>query len=62
MATRKITITLDEDQVDAIRALVGAGRAANISAFVKHAVNVVLSMRRDGEKCWMTRCDRPAAL
>lgn len=42
MATVKITITLQDDQVEAIRALVAAGRAANISAFVQHAVGVAL--------------------
>jgi Arc/MetJ-type ribon-helix-helix transcriptional regulator len=42
MATRKITIRLNDDQVDAIRALVDAGQAANVSAFVKHAVKVAL--------------------
>jgi Arc/MetJ-type ribon-helix-helix transcriptional regulator len=43
MATQKITITLDQDQVREIRELVAAGRAANVSAFIKHAVNVALS-------------------
>jgi Arc/MetJ-type ribon-helix-helix transcriptional regulator len=43
MATRKITVTLDDDQVEEIRALVGAGQAPNISGFVKHAVRVALS-------------------
>ena len=43
MATTKITITLDDDQVQEIRALVAAGGAANISGFVKHAVGVALS-------------------
>ena len=42
MATRKITITLDDDQVQAIRALVAVGQAANVSAFVQHAVGVAL--------------------
>lgn len=42
MATTKITITLQDDQVEEIRALVGAGQAASISAFVKHAVGVAL--------------------
>jgi hypothetical protein len=31
MATRKITITLEDHQIDEIRALVGAGEAANVS-------------------------------
>jgi Arc/MetJ-type ribon-helix-helix transcriptional regulator len=43
MATTKITITLADDQLQEIRALVAAGEAANISAFVKHAVGIALS-------------------
>ncbi len=43
MATRKVTITLPEKQLSAIRALVEAGKAPNVSAFVKHAVNVSLA-------------------
>jgi Arc/MetJ-type ribon-helix-helix transcriptional regulator len=43
MATTKITITLPDDQLDEIRALISAGAAANVSAFVKHAVRVALS-------------------
>ena len=43
MATTKITITLPDDQLDEIRSLVKAGRATNVSAFVKHAVGVALS-------------------
>ncbi len=42
MATTKITITLEKDQVDEIRALVAAGQAPNVSAFVKHAVKIAL--------------------
>ena len=42
MATTKITITLQADQVEAIRALVAAGRSPNVSAFVQHAVGVAL--------------------
>jgi Arc/MetJ-type ribon-helix-helix transcriptional regulator len=42
MATTKITITLPDRQLDEIRALVAAGTAASISAFVKHAVGVAL--------------------
>jgi Arc/MetJ-type ribon-helix-helix transcriptional regulator len=42
MATQKITVTLDDDQVQEIRALVAAGQAANVSAFVQHAVGVAL--------------------
>jgi Arc/MetJ-type ribon-helix-helix transcriptional regulator len=42
MATRKVTITLDEVQLDQIRALVQAGTAASVSGFVQHAVAVAL--------------------
>lgn len=42
MATRKLTITLDEEQVLLIRNLVSAGRAASVSGFVQHAVGVAL--------------------
>ncbi len=43
MATRKITITLGDDQLQAIHALVAGGQARNVSAFVQHAVGVALS-------------------
>jgi Arc/MetJ-type ribon-helix-helix transcriptional regulator len=42
MATTKVTITLDEDQVDRVRALVEAGTASSVSGFVQHAVAVAL--------------------
>ncbi len=42
MATRKITVTLEETQVGQIRALVDAGTAASVSGFVQHAVAVAL--------------------
>jgi Arc/MetJ-type ribon-helix-helix transcriptional regulator len=42
MATKKITITLPDSQLEEIRALVTAGGAANVSAFVQHAVGVAL--------------------
>lgn len=42
MATTKITITLEDDQLEEVRTLVAAGKAASISAFVKHAVRVAL--------------------
>jgi len=42
MATTKITITLENNQLAEIRALVAAGAAASVSAFVKHAVGVAL--------------------
>ncbi|MBL8221414.1 MAG: hypothetical protein JNL62_19425 [Bryobacterales bacterium] len=43
MATTKITVTLDNSQLNEVRALVAAGQAANISAFVKHAVSIALA-------------------
>jgi Arc/MetJ-type ribon-helix-helix transcriptional regulator len=43
MATVKITITLQEEQVENIRALVAAGQAASVSGFVQHAIGVALS-------------------
>lgn len=42
MATRKVTVTLEESQLDAIRKLVDAGSAASVSGFVQHAVSVAL--------------------
>jgi Arc/MetJ-type ribon-helix-helix transcriptional regulator len=42
MATTKVTITLDDDQLDEIRQFVASGRASSVSAFVKHAVGIAL--------------------
>jgi Arc/MetJ-type ribon-helix-helix transcriptional regulator len=42
MASMKITITLDDENVQQIRNLVKAGRAASVSGFVQHAVGVAL--------------------
>lgn len=42
MATRKVTVTLDESQLDQIRALVDTGTASSVSGFVQHAVSVAL--------------------
>jgi Arc/MetJ-type ribon-helix-helix transcriptional regulator len=42
MATRKVTVTLDEIQIEQIRALVDGGTAASVSGFVQHAVAVAL--------------------
>lgn len=42
MATTKVTITLPDGQLAEIRALVAGGKAAGVSAFVKHAVGVAL--------------------
>lgn len=43
MATKKVTITLEVEQLDAIRGLVDARTAKSVSAFVQHAVGVSLS-------------------
>lgn len=42
MATKKVTVTIPEEQLDEIRALVDAGQASSISGFVQHAVGVSL--------------------
>jgi Arc/MetJ-type ribon-helix-helix transcriptional regulator len=42
MATRKVTVTLEDSQVDAMRKLVDAGSAPSVSGFVQHAVSVAL--------------------
>ena len=42
MATIKLTITLDDDQLEEVRRLVAAGKASSVSGFVKHAVGVAL--------------------
>ena len=42
MATRKVTVTLEEGQLARIRDLVSAGTAASISGFVQDAVSVAL--------------------
>jgi Arc/MetJ-type ribon-helix-helix transcriptional regulator len=42
MATKKVTVTLDEAQLQRIRAIVEAGSAASVSGFVQHAVSVAL--------------------
>jgi Arc/MetJ-type ribon-helix-helix transcriptional regulator len=43
MATTKVTVTLDDEQIAAIRRLVSSGQAENISQFVRHAVSVSLA-------------------
>ena len=42
MATKKITVTLDEEQLERVRRVVAAGKAASVSGFVQHAVSVSL--------------------
>lgn len=42
MASKKVTITLDPEQLAQVKALVEAGRAASVSGFVQHAIAVAL--------------------
>ena len=42
MATKKVTITLDVEHLNAIRSLVDARTTKSVSAFVQHAVCVSL--------------------
>ena len=42
MATKKITVTIEEDQFDRIQSLVTGGKAKSVSGFVQHAVGVAL--------------------
>jgi Arc/MetJ-type ribon-helix-helix transcriptional regulator len=43
VATLKITVTLEREQVNEIRALVAAGVMPNVSALAKHGVQVALA-------------------
>jgi hypothetical protein len=43
MATKKVTVTLQAEQLAAIRKLVGDGTAESVSGFVQHAVSVSLA-------------------
>ena len=42
MATKKVTVTIDEAQLERIRSLVGSRAATSVSGFVQHAVGVAL--------------------
>lgn len=42
MATTKLTITLDDAQLDEIRRLVAVRKASSVSGFVRHAVEVAI--------------------
>jgi Arc/MetJ-type ribon-helix-helix transcriptional regulator len=42
MATRKVTITIEETHLEAIRSLVRTGAASSVSGFVQDAVSTVL--------------------
>ena len=43
MATTRVTVTIEDEQLSAIRQLVSSGKAANVSQFVKHAVAACLA-------------------
>jgi hypothetical protein len=43
MATSKVTITLDNEQLAAVRRLVATGKADSVSGFVAHSVGVSLA-------------------
>ena len=43
MATTKVTITLEDEQLAAIREFVASGKTESVSGFVKHAVTVSLA-------------------
>ena len=43
MASKKVTVTLDEIQLEQIRSLVRAGTTPTVSGFVQHAVAVALN-------------------
>lgn len=43
MATKKVTITLETEQLNAIQSLVRSGTTKSVSGFVQHAVDVSLS-------------------
>jgi Arc/MetJ-type ribon-helix-helix transcriptional regulator len=43
MATTKVTVTLEDEQLAAIRALAAEGKVDSVSAFVKLAVSVSLA-------------------
>jgi Arc/MetJ-type ribon-helix-helix transcriptional regulator len=42
MGAKKVTVTLDEVQLDQIRSLVQAGTASSVSGFVQHALAAAL--------------------
>jgi len=42
MASKKVTITLEDEQLEAVRKLVASGAARSVSGFLQHAVAVAL--------------------
>jgi hypothetical protein len=43
MASKKVTITLEDEQLDAVRKLVDSGAASSVSGFIQHAVGIALN-------------------
>jgi Arc/MetJ-type ribon-helix-helix transcriptional regulator len=43
MASKKVTITLEDEQLKAVRALVESGATASVSGFIQHAVGIALA-------------------
>jgi Arc/MetJ-type ribon-helix-helix transcriptional regulator len=43
MATAKVTITLDENELAKVRALVATKRSPSVSGFIQHAVRLALA-------------------
>jgi len=56
MATTKITITVDDDQLRDIHALVAAGQTPSVSGFVKHARGDRFFPMWGGGTCWKMHC------
>ncbi|MFY9809116.1 MAG: hypothetical protein WCC38_00615 [Pseudonocardiaceae bacterium] len=50
MAAKKITVTLDADQLARIRSLVGVGKAQSVSGFVQHGGDLIAD-----ERAWADR-------
>lgn len=57
MASVKITVTIPEEQLQAIRELVDAGQARSVSGFVQHAIGVSL----DDVAGWQEMLDQALA-
>ncbi len=43
MASKKVTITLDDAQIEAVRGLVASGATPSISGFIQHAIGIALN-------------------
>ena len=61
MATKKVTVTLDTNQLEQIQSLVAAGKLDSVSGFVQHAVTVSLADMVGWGSFWTRRWRPPAA-